>query len=118
MQPISIRKATLSDLEKLLYFEQQVISTERPFDPTIKTGQTNYYNIRYMIDAPDVELVVAEWNGEVIGCGYARIEEAKVYLKHKKHAYLGFMYVEPEYRGKGINNMIIEELKNGRLQKI
>jgi len=43
-----------------------------------------------MIRASHIELLVAESEGEVIGSGYARIESAKPYLKHGRHAYLGF----------------------------
>jgi ribosomal protein S18 acetylase RimI-like enzyme len=39
-----------------------------------------------------------------------RIENAKPYLQHKQHGYLGFMYVKPEHRGKGINGKIMEAL--------
>jgi len=47
------------------------------------------------------------------------IENAKPYLKHEKHAYLGFMYVVPECRGQGINRLIIEGLKTwSKAQKI
>jgi GNAT superfamily N-acetyltransferase len=109
--PITIRKAKTTDLETLLRFEQGVISTERPFDPTLKEGHLHYYDIRAMIAANDVELLVAELDGVVIGSGYARIEASKPYLKHPVHAYLGFMYVDPAHRGKGINKMIIAELK-------
>ena len=35
---VSIRKATLEDLPKLLNFEQEIIEAERPFDVTIKEG--------------------------------------------------------------------------------
>ena len=111
MKPITIRKARTTDLETLLRFEQGVITTERPFDPTLREGQIHYYDIRAMITAKDVELLVAELDGIVIGSGYARIEAAKPYLKHPVHAYLGFMYVDPAHRGKGINQMIITELK-------
>ena len=110
MGQIIIRKAAFSDLETLLSFEQGVINAERPFDPTLKTGHTNYYDIEKMISAPDVELVVAELDHELIGCGYARIENAKPYLQHTHHAYLGFMYVVPAYRGKGVNKMIMDVL--------
>ena len=34
MQKITIRKASTTDLEKLLAFEQGIITAERPFDPT------------------------------------------------------------------------------------
>ncbi len=64
-----------------------------------------------MINASHVEIVVAEIRSEIIGSGYARIESAKPYLKHQKHAYLGFMYVVPDYRGKGVIQKIIEALK-------
>ncbi len=48
----------------------------------------------------------------IIGSGYARIENAKPYLQHQQHAYLGFMYVDPNHRGKGINKEIIAALSN------
>ena len=106
-----IRKATLNDLEKLLRFEQGVIKAERPFDVTLKPDPIHYYDIEEMIRASHIELVVAELNGKIVGSGYARLEDAKPYLQHAKHAYLGFMYVDPDYRGKGINQNIIEALK-------
>lgn len=110
MDNIIIRKAELKDLDTLLKFEQGVISAERPFDPTLKTGHTNYYDIEKMIAATHIELLVAELNNELIGSGYARIETAKPYLQHTQHAYLGFMYVEPQHRGKGVNKMIMDAL--------
>ncbi len=111
MEEIVIRKATLNDLETLLLFEQGVINAERPFDSALKTEATHYYDIKEMINASHVEIVVAESGSEIIGSGYARIENSKPYLKHKKHAYLGFMYVKPENRGKGVNQKIIKALK-------
>jgi len=105
------RSAKLSDLDILLTFEQGIIEAERPFDPTLKEGEIHYYDIAEMIKAPNVEVIVAEADGELIGSAYARIEHSKIYLKHPKHAYLGFMYVKPEHRGKGVNNKIIEALK-------
>ena len=110
MEKIIIRKAGLKDLDTLLVFEQGVINAERPFDPTLKTGHTHYYDIEKMITAPDVELVVAELDNGLIGSGYARIENAKPYLQHAQHAYLGFMYVVPQHRGKGVNKMVIDAL--------
>jgi ribosomal protein S18 acetylase RimI-like enzyme len=107
---IIIRKATLQDLKTLLRFEQELIDSERPYDSTLKTGRINYYDIERMIKADHIELLVAELDNEIIGSGYARIEQAKPYLQHQQHAYLGFMYVKPPYRGKGINKMIMDEL--------
>jgi ribosomal protein S18 acetylase RimI-like enzyme len=108
---VEIRRARHGDIETLLQFEQGVINSERPFDPTLKEDPNRYYDLDQMLSDPDVELVVAELNGLIVGSGYARIESSKPYLKHSKHAYLGFMYVDPGYRGKGINNLVVEHLK-------
>ena len=112
MDKLKIRKASYKDKDTLLVFEQGVIDAERPFDPTLKRESTRYYDLDLMIDSALVELLVAEFDGEPVGCGYARIETSKPYLKHKQHAYLGFMYVVPSFRGKGINKAIITALQS------
>ncbi|MDR6563322.1 MULTISPECIES: GNAT family N-acetyltransferase [unclassified Arcicella] len=111
MNHIIIRKATFDDLETLYRFEQGVIEAERPFDKTLKNGLIHYYDLEGMITASHIELLVADLEGELIGSGYARIEDAKPYLQHPKHGYLGFMYVDPNHRGKGVNMKIIQALK-------
>ena len=111
MQQIIIRKAHPNDLEKLLEFEQGIITAERPFDPTLKSEKIHYYDIEKMISAPHIEVVVAEIDLVLIGSGYARIEIAKPYLNHLNYAYLGFMYTVADHRGKGVNAKIIEALK-------
>ena len=111
MEPITTRTATLTDLDILLGFEQEIIRAERPFDPTLQDGHINYYDVAQMIQALHIEVVVAVTNTEIIGSGYARIEDSKIYMKHPKHAYLGFMYVKPEYRGKGVNQKVIAALQ-------
>lgn len=110
MKSPSIRKATLEDLEVLLTFEQGIIAFERPYDSTLKGDPISYYDIKAMIQSKDVELVVALINNEIVGSGYARIELPKPYLKHNVFAYLGFMYIKPAFRGKGVNKMIVDVL--------
>ena len=112
IQHIIIRKAEAADILILLQFEQGVIATERPFDPTLGKDPIHYYDLEGMIHDPKVELLVAQSGDQLVGSGYARIEIAKQYLEHRYHAYLGFMYVKPEYRGMGVNQKIIEALKN------
>ena len=112
MVPVNIREATVHDIQALLLFEQGVISAERPFDPTLKDHPTHYYELQEMIDDPEVHLLVGELDGKLVASGYARIKKAKPYLKHGSYAYLGFMYVLPEHRGKGINAKIIGALND------
>src|SRR5262245_46923645 len=87
MDKINIRKATAIDLPTLLEFEQNLIQAERPFDPTLKDGHINYYNLAEMIDANDVEVAVVELDNKIIGSGYARIRNSQPYIKNERHAY-------------------------------
>jgi len=110
MDNLNIRIATYDDLPTLFKFEQGVIEAERPFDPTLKPDPIQYYNLNQQIESELIHLIVVEIQGQLIACGYARIEKAKPYVNYRFYSYLGFMYVVPEYRGKGINQIIIDEL--------
>lgn len=111
METIIIRNATGKDLNTLLGFEQEIIREERSFDSTLKKGNTTYYGLQDLLDSPDAELVVATCNDEVIGSGYAQIRNAQPFLEHQTYAHLGFMYVAPGHRGKGVSKRIIEALQ-------
>src|SRR5829696_4643879 len=116
MDQVTLRSAILSDLELLLTFEQAIIEAERPFDATIRTGpDVNYYDLEDLITSSDSEVVIAESGSQIIGCGYARIDISEAYLKHQEHSYLGFMYVVPEHRGKGVNKLIMTALETWSL---
>ncbi|PXW11004.1 ribosomal protein S18 acetylase RimI-like enzyme [Chryseobacterium sp. CBTAP 102] len=105
------RQATEQDLEILLEFEQGVVTAERPFNSTLIDGEIHYYDLKSLIQSPEATLIVAEENNEIIASGYALIKKAeKNYYRFKEYAYLGFMYLKPEYRGKGINKVITDEL--------
>ncbi|HWD89077.1 MAG TPA: GNAT family N-acetyltransferase [Mucilaginibacter sp.] len=117
MNPIVIRTATLNDFDILLDFERGIMEFERPMDSTIKEDDAHYYDLATLIESADAEVVVAEQGGELIGSGYAHIIDSKSYLKHQRHAHLGFMYVKPDHRGKGVNQMIIDVLQRWALSK-
>ncbi|MFT4761688.1 MAG: ribosomal protein S18 acetylase RimI-like enzyme [Paraglaciecola sp.] len=110
MSQIIIRKAKIEELPILLEFEKGVFTAERPFNPTIKEESGHYYDIEQLILSPKSECLVAEIDEKIVGSGYALIEKAKDYFTHDEHSYLGFMYVLPEYRGRGINKMVMDEL--------
>lgn len=55
--------------------------------------------------------MVAETDNKIVGSGYADIKKAEPYLKHAEYGYIGLMYVRPQYRGKGINQQVLQRLK-------
>ena len=87
-----------------------MIEAERPFDAGLNDGPINYYDIEQLISSPQIRLAVAEIDGRVIGCGYARLEDSKPYLRYSRQSYLGFMYVRPENRGNSVNQLILDDL--------
>ena len=109
---ISIRKATVEDLTTLLEFEQGIIIAERPFNPTLKPDPISYYDLKEIILNEDSDVYVGETEGKVVCSASAIIKPGKPYVKHEKHAYLGFMYVLPDFRGKGLNKLIMAQLKS------
>ncbi len=108
---ITTRPARIDDLDTLYRFEQGIITAERPFNETLKPGHINYYDLKEMLSLSYAHIVVAVDGDRIIGSGYARIESAKPFLQHEQHSYLGFMYVEPDYRGQGVNQLILDALK-------
>jgi GNAT superfamily N-acetyltransferase len=109
---IIIRSARLAELEILKSFEQGIVEYERPYGDTLKEQGVSYYDLEELILSADAHILVATSNEEVIGSGYIKIVPSKDYYTHSHHAHLGFMYVIPEFRGKGINKMIIDKLLN------
>lgn len=106
-----IREATKEDLHVLLEFEQGVVSAERPYNSTLVDGEIHYYDLISLMNSGDATLIVAEKDNEIVASGYALIKKTeKDYFNFKEYAYLGFMFVKPEYRGKGINQSIVERL--------
>ncbi len=112
---IIIRPAKSQDLPTLLEFEQAIIEYERPMEPNMMASPFHYYDLSEIMQLENAQIMVAEdLNAEkgakLVGSGFIHIRKARHYLDHTEHGYLGFMYVDPDYRGKGINKQIISEL--------
>ena len=105
-----VREASLEDLPKLKEFEQSLIAFERPFATNLKKGAITYYDINDLIVRKNALFLVAEMEGVLVGSGYGLLKNAVPYKMPAKFTYLGFMYVIPSYRGKGIIGEIIERL--------
>lgn len=106
-----IRTAILSDLSTLEGFRQGIVDAERPFDNTLKPDPIVYYDLEALILSPNAKVLVVEMNAQPVACGYAEIREAKDYLKHDFYAHIGCMFVQQEYRGKGLVKDLIQTLQ-------
>lgn len=107
---IRLRNATLDDLSTLLDFEQALIAFERPFAPHLRKEKFHYYDLKAYIEDPNICVVVAENDEQLLGAGYALIRKNKPYKTPAHYVYLGFMYVIPSFRGQGINGKIMQYL--------
>ena len=114
---IDIRPARQEDIDILLMLEQEIVTAERPFDATIRKSQVSYYDLKALLTKTNAHIIVACDGDVIVSCGYALEKQARAYLDHETYAYLGFMFTLPEYRGKGINALIIEALKEWSLSK-
>ena len=89
MEKVKIRKATLTDLDILLGFEQQNHSKRSAHLTRLLRKMIPFYDYcghdlkGSNAEAEDIEVVVATIDSEIIGSGYARIESSKIYLKHQ-----------------------------------
>ncbi len=117
MTDVILREANKEDLSTLLLFEQALIEAEKPLDEFLGDGNLKYYEIEEMIAADNTYLIVAVHEDKLIGSGYVRIEENKIYHKNPKHGYIGFIYVESSFRGKKISTKILGELKRWASKK-
>jgi GNAT superfamily N-acetyltransferase len=107
---VEIRKAIETEIEILLSFEKGIIEAERPFDNTLNEGEIHYYDLMALIRAKSAEVLVAVFNNEIVGSGYAKILPAEPYQKYTEYAFLGFMFVKPVFRERGINQKILHGL--------
>ena len=79
MKPI-VRLATKNDLATLDTFMDGLVDAERPMDVTIKDGKVIYYDLEGFILSEDAVLYVAEFNGELVASGYAKIKKDRIIL--------------------------------------
>lgn len=115
MKNIDFRQALEKDRALLLHFEQNLITHERPFDPNLKVVDVLYYNMDYLLHDPKVHFIVAidisTNNDTPIACGYVKLlPNATNKYSDPYYGYVGFMYTEPAYRGKGIAQQILKRL--------
>ena len=107
---VIIRSATTADLPTLLEFEQGIVTAERPYDHTLKPDPITYYDVGELVTSLEAEVAVAELDGRLIGSGYAKKKRSRTYVDPEFHAFIGFLYVHPDFRGRGVNQRVLNHL--------
>ena len=112
-----LRAATLADVPILRRLEQLVVDAERPFDSkpgTIRTSNVQYYDLESLIagEGQSSQLLLLEdsASGAVRATGYVQVRRSQAHKTHREHGYLGFMWVDPALRGRGVNQLLIAAL--------
>jgi GNAT superfamily N-acetyltransferase len=108
---LKTRPAKTEDLPLLREFEQGVIQAERPLSMNLKPDPIRYYNLERMLESPRYCLLVGEVDSEVVASGYGRLDESAAHYLYEYYVYLGFMYVLPAFRGRGLNAAMISALE-------
>ncbi|WP_286271531.1 GNAT family N-acetyltransferase [Thalassotalea hakodatensis] len=111
MKGLNIRVATQDDIPILQTLEQGVIAAERPFENQFKPEPVTYYNLDELIKSDESVLIVATLQGQIVASGYAKLKAAKPYLQHRFLSYIGFIYVAPTLRGKGVAEQVLQYLE-------
>lgn len=111
MNGLNIRVANQEDISTLQTLEQGVIAAERPFEKQFKSEPVTYYNLEELMNSDESVLIVACFQDQIIASGYAKLKTAKPYLRHRFLSYIGFIYVAPTLRGKGVAEQILQYLE-------
>ena len=92
-----------------------LVRTHHDFDPlrfipaTARTAQGYGSFLGSQLENPDVIVLVAEENGEVIGYTYAGVEGFDYMSLRGPAGVLYDVVVDPSYRGRGVGRTLVEE---------
>jgi len=114
---VSIRQATIDDVPRLLELEQNIIDSERPYYPYLRKNDVTYYDLPCLISAEQSTVLVMESEGKIAGSGYADIRASKSCYEYQQICYLGFIYLEPELRGKSLGMALLDALKDWGIKR-
>ncbi len=108
---MNIRKATLKDLETIRKLNQKLFKYGYKFDKTLDCNWpiNNKKYFKEAITKKDSLALVALVNNKIIGYFIGNTKKAEDYRKLKKIAEADDAYIIPEYRRRGIGNLLLKK---------
>lgn len=121
-----IREAKHKDLESLAMLAHQLNKYEANCDTHLKikitTIKQKKLELSKKLKNKNVKIIVAEFDGNLIGYCIGSIEKAPKHFDIKKIAYINSCFVDDTFRGKSIGKQLIHSLirwfKNKRIKVV
>jgi ribosomal protein S18 acetylase RimI-like enzyme len=111
---IIIRPATRADLPRLGRLGALLVAAHHAYDPQRFLAARNWTPVDYgsylvsQLDDPDVVILVADDNGDMIGYTYATIEGYDYMALRGPAGVLQDIVVDPESRRRGVGRLLLE----------
>ena len=121
--PVTIRRASRADVSALGRLGALLVATHHAFDAerfvaaTPRTAQGYGSFLATQLDVPDVVVLVAERDGEVLGYTYAAVEGYDYMSLRGPAGVFHDIVVDPAHRGDGIGRMLVDATL-GALEKL
>lgn len=109
-----VRRATSADLPRIGHLGALLVKEHYDFDTLRFLAPKNRTPADYasfmisQLDKPDVAVLVADDNGDVIGYSYAAVEGYDYMSLRGPAGVVHDVIVEPEYRGRGVGRVLLE----------
>lgn len=109
-----VRRATATDLPRVGHLGALLVEEHHDFDAerflgAMRRTPLDYANfLRSQLERPDVAVLVAEQNGDVIGYAYAAVEGYDYMMLRGPAGVLHDVIVDPDYRGRGVGRLLLE----------
>jgi len=112
--PVTVRQAAPADLPTIGRLGALLVRLHHDFDPqrfiatTSRTEQLYASFLGSQLDEPNVVVLVAEGDGEVLGYTYGGVEDYDYMALRGPAGVLYDILVDPEHRGKGVGRMLLD----------
>ena len=108
MKPLSIRPASIEDVDQIMQFVMDLAIYEKEPDSVVATPE--HFRQALFCDQPKVHCLIAELNGKAVGFAVYFFSFSTWLGQHG--IFLEDLYVSPEYRGSGAGKGLLKELAN------